>query len=325
MSGRNAIGVMLACAIALWSAPRAAHAADAPAPATTDAPAAAAAETLAVARIGVPQAMLAQKRGEIVLVDVRGAGQRAIGHIAHDVGLPIDKFSARQHELPRNHRLVFYCSCPQEEVALEAAHLMQAAGNPRVAVLVGGYDAWHAAGGAIEVDATWEEEFRVDAPPIGWGKTPEDSMHCRYARDRDVAFQGGSSGRIECELDTTARGFAGLIQRVDAKPLRGREVTFTAMVRSEMVAPFGFLWVGAEDADGKMIAMHRAETPIKGTQDWHMATVSATVPKAAVRVLVGLNLAGQGGLWIDEAELVANEAPGLPRTRVALKNSGFEQ
>jgi rhodanese-related sulfurtransferase len=296
-----------------------------PAASAQDSTVSAAPESLAIARIAVPQAMLAEKRGEIVFVDVRGSGQRAIGHIAHDIGIPIEKFAARLNELPRNRRLVFYCSCPAEELALEAARQMQAAGHSRVAVLVGGYDAWRAAGGAIAVDATWDEEFHVGDSPIGWGKTPEDSMHCRYARDREVAYLGKSSGRIECELDTTARGFAGLIQRIDAKTLRGRELTFSAMVRSEMVAPFGFLWVGAEDANGKMIAMHRAGTPIRGTTEWHAATVSGTVPEGAARVLVGINLAGQGGLWIDEAKLVASGAPGQPERNVPLKNPGFEQ
>lgn len=286
---------------------------------------ASAAETLAVARIGIASAMLAQKRGEILLVDVRGAGQRALGHIAHDVGLPIDQWASRQKDLPRQRRLVFYCSCPAEEVAIEAARRMLAAGDSRVAVLVGGFDAWRAAGGPIAVDATWEMEFNVSRPPVGWGKAPEDSMHCRYARDREVAYGGGSSGRIECVLDTTARGFAGFVQRLDAAPWRGREIRFSAMVRSELVAPFGFLWVGAEDADGKLISMDRAEPPIRGTQDWHLATVRGTVPEGAVRVLIGLNLAGQGGLWIDEAELVATEAKGQPERRVPITNAGFEE
>src|SRR5262249_20209199 len=131
-------------------------------------------DTAAVARIGAPQAILAATRGEVRLVDVRPAGQRALGHIKGDLHLPIDRLPARLGELPRDRKLLFYCSCHAEETALEAARLLIQAGGTRVAVLVGGYDAWRAAGGPTQADATWEEIFRPDLPPAGWGRVPVD-------------------------------------------------------------------------------------------------------------------------------------------------------
>ena len=289
-------------------------------------PAAPASDTATVARIGVPQAILAATRGEIRLVDVRPAGQRALGHIRDDLGVPVDQIRARQSELPRDRKLVFYCSCHAEETALEAARVLIAAGYSRVAVLVGGYDAWRAAGGPFQMDAGWEEVFRVDAPPSGWGKLPVDTARCRYARDDRVAFRGAASARIGCTFDSTARGFSGLLQRIDARRCAGRTVMLSAMVRSEALRPGAFLWVGAEDADGKLIAMSRsAPDSIRSTQEWSPVEVAGGVPPGAARALIGLSLVGAGRMWIDEVRVVLLEQPGQPRVRLVVENPGFEE
>jgi hypothetical protein len=220
---------------------------------------------------------------------------------------------------------VFYCSCPAEELALEAARLALQSGRHDVAVLVGGYDAWRAANQPIAVDATWEETFRVADSPSGWGKTPIDSSRCRYARDDHVAFRGVASGRVGCASDTTMRGLAGLIQRMDAGSSVGRTVTMTAMVRSEAVAEAAFLWVGAEDATGRLIAMVRADRePTRGTTDWHAAAVTGGIPPNATKLLFGLSLAGTGQVWIDDVRVVAEPDAALPRVRLVVENAGFE-
>ena len=105
-------------------------------------------DTLPIARMGIPQAMLAATRGEIALVDVRPAVLRSLGHIQGDVSAPLDRVAAASRDLPGDRRLVFYCACPAEELALDAARaVLKARKVARVAVLVGGYDGWRAAGG----------------------------------------------------------------------------------------------------------------------------------------------------------------------------------
>jgi rhodanese-related sulfurtransferase len=257
---------------------------------------------------------------------VRPAAQHTLGHIKGDMALPIDQVAARQAELPGDRRLVFYCSCPAEELALDAARTLLAARRVQVAALVGGYDAWRAAGGATETQGTWEEIFHVSAPPSGWGKTPADTARCQYALDTRVFAVGKASARIACRPDLAARGFAGLTQKLDAQGLRGRTLTLSARVRAKDIERGAFLWIGAEDAQGRLIGMTRPEPwqLITGTGEWRPVEVEGVVPAAASKVLIGISLTTSGTVWLDDAQLVAPAAGTLPRVRVALKNPEFE-
>jgi rhodanese-related sulfurtransferase len=299
----------------------------APAGGTVPAPAALAkADTLAVERMRIPEAMAAAARGEIQLVDVRPAGQRALGHVRGDASMPFDRLVAAKGILPKDRKLVFYCSCPAEELALDAARVVIAAGNARVAVLVGGYDDWHAAGGATQVDETWEEVFRLDDPPTGWGKVPVDSTRCRYTLDESNAGKGRASACVTCRPDTTARGFSGYVQRIDPTGLLGRTVTLSALVRSADNTRGAFLWIGAEDAQGRFMRITRPEEdPIVGTQDWRASQVTGVVPPDAARVLIGISLTAGGRLWLDDVRLVALETGALLRMRAVVSNPGFEE
>lgn len=286
----------------------------------------AAARAAEVARLSVSQAMRAAAQGEVLFVDVRLPGQRGLGHIRGDVHVPVDQVAARAAELRRDRRLVFYCSCPAEESALAAAQILLRSGPADVAVLVGGFDAWLDAGGAIEVPATWEELFHVIEPPSGWGKTPVDSARCRYTHDRRVAARGAASACVSCRADRAGRGLAGFSQRLDARPLFGRTVKLTAMIRAEDVTHAAYLWVAVEDPEGRIIARVRSENdPIHGTQDWHPIEVSGIVPPGVGKVVIGLSLEASGRVWLDDVHLVALEERGLPAISVDLANPDFEE
>jgi rhodanese-related sulfurtransferase len=277
----------------------------------------------AIERFAAAQAIAAATRGEIHLVDVRPAAQRSLGHIRGDLHIPLDQLRSRHGELPRDRTVIFYCSCRAEETALEAARIVMAAGDARAGVLVGGYDAWRAAGGQFQVDATWEEIFRPDLPPVAWGKLPADTTRCRYAKDGKVAFRGRASGRIGC-WRAPARGFAGLQQRIDARGIAGRLVTLSAMVQVEEVQPGAFLWVAAESEDGKVTAMGRSEPDsIRGSRAWRPVELEWTVPPGAARVVIGASLMGVGGLWLDEVRFTVSQEKG-PSRAVPVRNAGFE-
>jgi rhodanese-related sulfurtransferase len=278
-----------------------------------------------IARMSASQSVLAAGRGEVLFVDVRLPGQRGLGHIRGDVHVPVDQVAARAAELRGNRRLVFYCSCPAEDLALEAARALLQAGPADVAVLVGGFDAWREAGGGVVVPSTWEEIFHITEPPSGWGKTPVDSTRCRYARDRRVAAQGDASACVSCRADSVTRGLAGFSQRLDARPLFGRTVKLTAIVRSEDVRQAAYLWVGVEDPEGRMIAWVRSQDdPIHGTQDWHPIEVSGIVPRDVGKVVIGLSLEASGRVWLDDVHFVAPAERGLPALSIAIANPSFE-
>ncbi|HET9952504.1 MAG TPA: rhodanese-like domain-containing protein [Candidatus Eisenbacteria bacterium] len=325
LNSRIAIAALLITVVpAAWGPPRGfAQSVSAPAAA---APSAAPSDTLPVVRMDAAQARLAASRGEIVFVDIRASGQRALGHIDGDLHVPLETLPARKAELPGDRLLVFYCSCPAEELALDAAHYLIRSGNKRVAVLVGGYDGWVAAGGPVKVDASWEAVFRVQDSPIGWGKIPVDPQRCRYERDETSAAKGGSSATITCVPDPAARGFAGYVQRIDAAKLRNRRLTLSAIVRSVGIERAAFLWIAAEDSLGRSISLTAPEeASVTGSTDWRPIEVTGVVPPVAVRVVVGISLTTSGRVWVDDVRLVAAAEPGLPQRPITLENRGFEE
>jgi rhodanese-related sulfurtransferase len=279
-----------------------------------------------IPRFTIQQGIDAFAKGEIVLVDVRMPGQRAQGHIKGDIGIPYEQLPSKQASLQGEKRLIFYCSCPAEELALGAASAFMEHGYNNVGVLVGGYDGWKAAGGPVQVDATWEQAFRVSSSPIGWGKTPIDTTRCTYSRDGKAAAGGKSSGCIVCRPDSASRGFAGFTQKLDAANLKGRRVVLSAMVRSENVLRIAFIIVGAESGDGRVVALSRGDgDPITGTHDWRTAELDVLVPDDAAKVIFGVTLVGAGTVWLDDVKLMATAEPGKPAVNVVVVNPSFEQ
>lgn len=108
--------------------------------------------TLRMARITVDELKRAIDEGLApVLVDVRSPASRLVdtrvipGALLADVA-GIDR---AVHEVPLDAELVIYCSCPNEASAAVAAKNLMQQGYRRVRPLLGGLDAWEAAGFAI--------------------------------------------------------------------------------------------------------------------------------------------------------------------------------
>lgn len=106
-------------------------------------------QTLRMARITVDELHQALT-GEppAVVVDVRPPASRQLdarivpGALLIDVG-GIDR---TVHDIPFDRELVLYCNCPNEVSAAKVAQVLMAQGYRRVRPLLGGLDAWDAAG-----------------------------------------------------------------------------------------------------------------------------------------------------------------------------------
>jgi glyoxylase-like metal-dependent hydrolase (beta-lactamase superfamily II)/rhodanese-related sulfurtransferase len=77
-------------------------------------------------------------------VDVRGPGERAAGHIAGSVHIPLNHLAERIGELPGGRPLLVYCAGGYRSSI--AASLLQRRGFADVSELAGGLAAWEAAG-----------------------------------------------------------------------------------------------------------------------------------------------------------------------------------
>jgi membrane protein DedA with SNARE-associated domain/rhodanese-related sulfurtransferase len=104
------------------------------------------------ARITVPELQqLINAGGQPTFIDVRPAGSRARdGMIPGAVQLSLESAHEEAPDLPRDAEVVVYCACPNEVSAAQVARQLRRAGFRNVRPLVGGIDAWIAAGLPIE-------------------------------------------------------------------------------------------------------------------------------------------------------------------------------
>jgi len=112
---------------------------DRPAEALSERPAVAEAASRLTAR------QLAEARAEIpglVLLDVRGPGERAEGHVEGSAHIPIARLRQRIGELDPARPVVAYCAGGYRSST--AASLLRAHGFADVSDLIGGYEAWAA-------------------------------------------------------------------------------------------------------------------------------------------------------------------------------------
>ena len=108
---------------------------------------------LRMARISVEELNRMMDAGTAPLVvDVRSNTSRSIEprYIPGALHLPLQGFEAHVQELPRDREIILYCACPNEASAAQVAKLLIDAGFVRVRPLLGGLDAWIAAGLPVE-------------------------------------------------------------------------------------------------------------------------------------------------------------------------------
>jgi membrane protein DedA with SNARE-associated domain/rhodanese-related sulfurtransferase len=98
-----------------------------------------------------------------VVVDVRSQAARLLDTRIIPGALLADLESVGRalHDIPSDRELVIYCSCPNEVSAARAAKLLMAIGYRNVRPLLGGLDAWDAAGYLVDrlpADATTDSD-----------------------------------------------------------------------------------------------------------------------------------------------------------------------
>ncbi len=101
----------------------------------------------AMPRISVQEAKVALDKGTAVLIDVRGPDAYNVAHIKGALDHSLVRLEQNDFkDLPKDKRIIAYCSCPAEHSSARAALLLQKGGFDNAAALVGGNMAWEAAG-----------------------------------------------------------------------------------------------------------------------------------------------------------------------------------
>ena len=98
-------------------------------------------------RLTVEQAKTLVDQGKAVIIDVRGPDAYRLGHIKDALDVPLAKLEAGDFaNLPKDKRIIAYCSCPNENTSSRAALLLNQGGFKEASALLGGNHAWEAAG-----------------------------------------------------------------------------------------------------------------------------------------------------------------------------------
>ena len=108
---------------------------------------------LRMARISVDELYRLMDAGTApLIVDVRSQIARSLEprYIPGALHLPMHGFEEHVKELPRDREIILYCSCPNEASAAQVAKLLIDNGFVRVRPLLGGLEAWIAAGHPVE-------------------------------------------------------------------------------------------------------------------------------------------------------------------------------
>ncbi|MGQ0816150.1 MAG: MBL fold metallo-hydrolase [Gemmatimonadota bacterium] len=105
------------------------------------------ADQQSLASTGLADLEQLRKHVEVEIVDVRGRGEWAAGHIPGVHNIPLAQLADRMHELPRDRQIVVHCQSGGR--AAIGASVLQAAGFD-VMSLRGGFAEWTSSGGAVE-------------------------------------------------------------------------------------------------------------------------------------------------------------------------------
>ena len=101
-------------------------------------------------RIKAEEAKKLVEEGKAVLIDVRGTDAYKGTHIKGALDLSIPKLEAGDFkDLPKDKRIIAYCTCGAEQTSAHAARILAKAGFKEASALLGGMNAWETAGGEL--------------------------------------------------------------------------------------------------------------------------------------------------------------------------------
>jgi hypothetical protein len=105
-------------------------------------------------------------------------------------------------------------------------------------------------------------------------------------------------------------GFGTAMQTISSQNYLGKNVQFSADVRSAGVAAWTVLWMRVDGEGGKVLAFdNMQQRPIKGSTEWKTYSVVLPVDASSKDIAFGVLLAGSGSVWIKNLTFGATDAP----------------
>ena len=103
-----------------------------------------------VTRVSLEEALLANKTGSAVFIDVRDRSAYEETHIPDSLSFPLVQLESQLKELDPDAWIITYCTWPAEESSARAARILLDNGFEKVTPILGGLRAWEEAGYPVE-------------------------------------------------------------------------------------------------------------------------------------------------------------------------------
>jgi rhodanese-related sulfurtransferase len=103
-----------------------------------------------VPRVNVENAKLMFDQGDVVFVDTRAEFAYKMEHIKGAINISAETFQTRFAEVPKDKKIITYCSCAAEHTSARAVQILKEKGYTNAYALIGGTQAWHNAGYPME-------------------------------------------------------------------------------------------------------------------------------------------------------------------------------
>ncbi len=143
--------------------------------------------------------------------------------------------------------------------------------------------------------------------PAGWLLMAKDREAYEIGTDLHVLYKGAPSLYLKGKEPMPK--VAGLAEFVPAEKYAGERVRFSAVTRTEGVEGGAQLVFHVNRDKGPMI--ESIAGPIRGNSGWQNYAVVVDVPQDAINMNVGVALAGQGTVWLNDVkiEIVGSDVP----------------
>ncbi|HEV7923503.1 MAG TPA: hypothetical protein VGR02_22185 [Thermoanaerobaculia bacterium] len=153
---------------------------------------------------------------------------------------------------------------------------------------------------------------QADPLPHGWLLAGSARESYLSGVDTAIKASGNGSGFLASKpgVDLHSEGFGTVLQRFAADAYRGRKVRFRARVRAQNVKGWAGLWMrvdGAGTPPATLAFDNMADRAIVGTSDWTPYEIVLDVPGDSTNISIGILLAGQGQVWIDDGSFAPAE------------------
>lgn len=166
--------------------------------------------------------------------------------------------------------------------------------------------------------------------PKGWYIAGSGQKAYTVGLDSKIKRSGRSSATIRSKPLSSIRGFATLMQSIDAKKYRGKRLRFRIWIKNKNIRGYVGAWMRIDGANNKPLSFDNMQNrPIRGSSDWKQYDIVLDVSHKASHVAFGVLISGIGQVWMDDMKLeivgknvpVTNIRLGLPKKPV---NPGFE-